>query len=367
MINLDFLPSRQITFYMAKLFITRTFAVLIALVLVLMMLDLLGESGKILAVDGNTDADLWRYVRLRLPLLISQFLPFAALLGTLIAFTALNQNSEVISMKAAGLSAHQILAPLILTAGMVAAGLFVFNETIKVNSARVVTAWQDNDYQPVPPESGILSNVWIRSDSGQVHARLAAGTGDNFRLQDVSIYQLEDRVLKSVARIDVARPVPGEDRWTFEGIETYDADMNMVREGTTGSGLAGVTPSQFKLATVNPESTDILTLTEDIEALESAGRPTEAARAGWWHKITAPLSTLLMPLLASVAAFGLARSGQVLLRATIGMALGFAYFVADNFSLAMGTAGVYPPFLAAWGPVLLFFLIGESVLVRTEE
>ena len=45
---------------------------------------------------------------------------------------------------------------------------------------------------------------------------------------------------------------------------------------------------------------------------------------------------------AALAAFGLARSGQVLLRAVIGMALGFAYFVGDNFSLAMGNAGTYP-------------------------
>ena len=57
-----------------------------------------------------------------------------------------------------------------------------------------------------------------------------------------------------------------------------------------------------------------------------------------------------MPLLAAVAAFGLARSGQVLLRAAVGMALGFAYFVADNFSLAMGNVGAYPPLLAAWAP-----------------
>ena len=74
-----------------------------------------------------------------------------------------------------------------------------------------------------------------------------------------------------------------------------------------------------------------------------------------------------MPLLAAIAAFGLARSGQVLLRACIGMALGFAYFVADNFSLAMGNAGAYPPLIAAWAPFLLFLLIGETVLIRTEE
>ena len=49
------------------------------------------------------------------------------------------------------------------------------------------------------------------------------------------------------------------------------------------------------------------------------------------------------------------------------MALGFTYFVADNFALAMGNLGAYPPWIAAWGPFLVFFLIGETVLVRTEE
>ena len=72
-------------------------------------------------------------------------------------------------------------------------------------------------------------------------------------------------------------------------------------------------------------------------------------------------------VLAAVAAFGLARSGQVLLRATVGMALGFAYFVADNFSLAMGNVGAYPPIIAAWAPFFLFLLIGETVLIRSEE
>ncbi|MDP3782329.1 MAG: LptF/LptG family permease, partial [Sphingopyxis sp.] len=55
------------------------------------------------------------------------------------------------------------------------------------------------------------------------------------------------------------------------------------------------------------------------------------------------------------------------IRAIFGMALGFAYFVADNFALAMGDLGAYSPFLAAWGPFILFALIGETILIRTEE
>ena len=83
--------------------------------------------------------------------------------------------------------------------------------------------------------------------------------------------------------------------------------------------------------------------------------------------LSGPLSALLMPLLGAVAAFGLARSGQLFIRAVIGMGLGFTYFVADNFALAMGNLGAYPPFLAAWSPFLLFLMVGETVLIRTEE
>ena len=156
MINLHFFPSRRVALYTVKLFLTRSLAVLVALVLILMTLDLLGESGKILAVPGNGDSELWRYVGLRIPLLISRFLPFSVLLGTLIAFVGLNQHSEVVAMKAAGISAHQILAPLIIASLGIAAILFAFNETVVVKSARVVTAWSDNDYKPIPPESGVM-------------------------------------------------------------------------------------------------------------------------------------------------------------------------------------------------------------------
>ena len=74
-----------------------------------------------------------------------------------------------------------------------------------------------------------------------------------------------------------------------------------------------------------------------------------------------------MPLLGAVAGFGLARSGRLLVRAVLGMGLGFLYFVVDNFALAMGNLGAYPPLLAAWGAFLLFLLIGELILVRSEE
>jgi lipopolysaccharide export system permease protein len=367
MINLRFFPSGRLAWYMARLFLTRSLAVLVALVLILMTLDLLGESGKILAVEGNGDAELWRYVALRIPLLVSRFLPFSVLLGALIAFVALNQSSEVVAMKAAGISAHQILAPLIVASLGIAAALFAFNEFVVVKSARAVTAWTDNDYRPVPPESGILTNVWLLDGEDLIRAGHVAGSGAGFHAERLWIYDRSGGILQRVLYAEHAAPRPGAGNWRLRGVRIYDAEMNVVRRLPETDAMAGVTPGQLTLAKVEPDALDYWTLKRRIAELEDAGRPADEARAGLAHKIAGPLSTLLMPLLAAVAAFGLARSGQVLLRAVLGMALGFAYFVADNFSLAMGNAGAYPPLIAAWAPFFLFLLIGETVLVRTEE
>src|SRR3546814_11657400 len=70
--------------YVGRLFLVRSFSILFALVLILQTLDLLGESGQILAVAGNSDSDVWRYVGMRLPQIIETFLPFSVLLGTIL-------------------------------------------------------------------------------------------------------------------------------------------------------------------------------------------------------------------------------------------------------------------------------------------
>ena len=365
MINLSFFPSRKLAFYMVRLFLTRSLAVLFALVLILMTLDLLGESGKILAVPGNGDADLWRYVSFRIPMLISRFLPFAVLLGTLIAFVGLNQHSEVVAMKAAGLSAHQILAPLVVASIGIAAALFAFNEGVVVNSTRAVTAWSDNDYKPVPRASGVLGNVWVMNGEDLIRAGTVGG--QPFTAHRVAIFDRGGGVLEREIQAAKATPRPASNDWLLEDVRIYDARMNVVRQVQSMAAMEGVTVNQLTLAKVDPTELSYWTLKKRIAELEAAGRPADEARAGLAHKIAGPLSTLLMPLLAAVAAFGLARSGQVMMRAVLGMALGFAYFVVDNFSLAMGNAGTYPPMVAAWAPFLLFLLIGETVLIRTEE
>jgi len=366
MINLQFFPSRRIAFYMARLFLTRSLAVLIALVGILMMLDLLGNSGTILAHPGNGDAELWRYVGLRIPQLIARFLPFSVLLGALIALAGLNQNSEIISMKAAGISAHQIIAPLILAAGLIAIVHFFFVERVVTRATAALSAWDAVEYGPVPAEGNIRGNIAIVHGDDLIFVRLVAGEGRNVRLAGVTVYDRAGGTLRHILTGERGRLAPGGG-WRLSGATLFDVDSGRLQRMAEVEFGRGIDPAQFTLAQVNPDEQNFWRLRRAIGELGAADRATAMLEANLWHKIAGPFSTILMPLLAAVAAFGLARSGHLMVRVVIGMALGFAYFVADNFALAMGNLGAYPPFLAAWGPFLLFLLVGEAVLIRTEE
>ncbi|QUL37797.1 LPS export ABC transporter permease LptG [Erythrobacter sp. JK5] len=364
--QLDFFPSRTLTLYLAKMFVVRILAVLVMLVLVLLALDLLGETGKILEPAGNGQAEIIKYASLRIPQLIARFLPYSVLLATLIALVTLNQNSEVVAMKAAGLSAHQVLAPLLLTSVVVALLSFGFNERVVTRANATLKAWEAVDYGAIPQETGVRANVYLTDGENILTAASLVGSGEAIRLRNVTWYLRGPGgiIREQVRASEATYAAPG---WRLAEPVRFDvgsAETEQLETLVVGEML---TPERIDLQSVDPDSQSFFELGETIDAFDAVGRRTTEMRAKWWHRISGPLSALLMPLLGSVAAFGLARSGQLFVRAIIGMALGFAYFVIDNAALAMGSFGGYPPFLAAWAPFFLFLLVGETVLIRTEE
>src|SRR5688500_15810508 len=170
----------------------RILAVLIMLVLVLMMLDLLSNTAEILAHPGNGQDELLRYVSLRVPQLVARFLPYSVLLATIITLATFNQNSEVIAMKAAGLSAHQILAPLVLAATLVAAFSFAFNERIVTRATGSLKAWEAAEYGPVPDDPSLRANIYLNDGNDVVLASSVARTGERTVLRGVTFYERDD-------------------------------------------------------------------------------------------------------------------------------------------------------------------------------
>jgi len=364
--RLDFFASRTLTVYLSRLFITRIFAVLVMLVLVLQILDLLGQSGKIVAYPGNGEAELLYYVSLRVPQLIARFLPYSVLLATIITLAPLNQNSEVIAMKAAGLSAHQVLAPLILTALVVALVNIVFNEGVVTRANAALKAWEAVEFGPIPMDSGVRNNVYLSDGQDILLASTLHGKGKAMAMGNVTFYR---RTAAGVVieQLRAPRATYANPGWKLENPDRFETETTTTSKVPSVIVATKISPEQIEISKADPDSQNLFQLSDSIESLQAAGRRTSKLDAAWWHKISGPLSAVLMPLLGAVTAFGLARSGHFLLRAVIGMALGFTYFIVDNAALAMGNFGGYTPLVAAWGPFILFALVGETVLIRTEE
>jgi lipopolysaccharide export system permease protein len=206
----------------------------------------------------------------------------------------------------------------------------------------------------------------VRDGDDLIQVDQVRGRGPATKLAGITLYDRTSGNLRSIVRGKIGTFAPGSG-WRIAPATRFDVASGQQVALPQLLIAPGVRPDQFTLASVDADSLSFGALRAAIGDLEESGRPTKALEGALWHKLSGPLSAVLMPLLGAVAAFGIARSGKLFVRAVIGMALGFAYFVADNFALAMGNLGAYPPFLAAWAPFLLFLLIGEAVLFRTEE
>lgn len=362
-------PSPTLARYVGRLFAARVAAVLAMLVSILMVLDLLGESGRILAVPGNGGDDVWTYVWLRLPQLVAQFLPFSVLLGALITFASLSAQGEVVIFKAGGLSAHQILGPMFLVGAAVAVIAFAFNETVLTRSTATLSAWKAADYAPLKSlDAQLPRDLWASDGMTLVRARRPAGEAAGpARITNLVAYERDaGGRLVAVVRAAEAEARPGGG-WRLKEARRFDVATGRTTAAPVLDWAVAIPPEQFRARDVSADEVPWWKLRALIERQRAEGRPTAALEAAWHHKLSGPLSAVLMPLLGAVAAFGLARSGRLLVRAGIGMALGFLFFVADNFMLAMGGFNAVPPWVAGWAPLLLFFLIGETILLWTEE
>ncbi|NVJ96828.1 MAG: LPS export ABC transporter permease LptG [Alphaproteobacteria bacterium] len=361
------IPSRTLARYMVRMHLGRFFGILIGLTAVLQMLDLLATADEIMAADGASWVSIVSYVSMRAPQLISQFVPFTALLATLLTLATLNQNSEVVVMKASGLSAHRILLPLGIASFIIAAGHFIFNETVLVKANADLEYWQDNDYAvDLPPSPGTTGRVWLKENGTIVLVEAVSQIRNRVVLDKVSLFERDPAgKLTAMAKADFAWYQNG--RWTLHDVRRFDAQSHQMTVASSEPWNITTRPERFQALTVQPDHVSFLKLWDSMKQLERDGLPTGRLMASFLQKVAGPASSLLMPLLAAVAAFGVHRAGNLVLRIVFGMALGFSFFVADNFMLAMGEFGVAPPFLAAWAPFFLFLVLGYAVIFHTEE
>lgn len=349
----------------------KSVGVALAVIAALVMLIDFVEVSR--AVNDDGDASVLRVLSLVLvksPSVIIQLLPFVFLFGTLGAFVSLNRRSELIAMRAAGISAWRFVLP--------AAGMAVFVGLLSVTIFDPLAAAGDALWQQERHRGSGSSQkdeaqpaVWLR-EGDEVRQMIIRGGRQE---------QTTGRLLEATFFIYSTTPEGGH---TFsERIDAKTATLTAGRWRLTDAvgaqtGQRAITYATLDLPSsladkeafqrfARPQSTSFWALPGQIQRIESAGFASTAYQLRLHQILSTPLIYGAMSILAAAFSLRLMRFGDLARMAVSAVVLGFAFFFVNQFSSAMGSAEVMPPFLAAWLPPILTALAAFTLLFYTED
>jgi lipopolysaccharide export system permease protein len=303
------------------------------------------------------------------PSVILNLLPFVFLFGSLAAFVGLNRRSELVAIRAAGVSAWRFIFPAAAAAAAIGAltvAVLSPAASALADQAQRMQARMLEDY--LGDES---KAIWLRQGDGQTQIIIRAqrNAGPGVRLQDVSLFVYAQDPAGGLTfrqRIDAKEARLGRDAWTLEGARVAGAGSSAVAFDrlTVKSTLnAGTALSRFS----SPKAVPFWALPGMIGDTERAGFSATGYRLQFQQLLATPLMFAAMSVLAAAFSLRLLRLGGLAPFAGAGVALGFAVFFLNQFCSALGKGDVLPPVLAAWTPPLLALLAGFTLLFYTED
>ena len=131
--------------------------------------DLLFEAANLMIEKGISLSVVARLFVYRLPEVVALTLPMASLLSSLLTFSRLSTNSELVALKAAGIPFHRILRPVFLASILVGISALVGNETVVPVSNRAAENLMKYEIMREKP-SALKEKVFLREESrGVLH------------------------------------------------------------------------------------------------------------------------------------------------------------------------------------------------------
>ena len=122
------------------------------------------------------------YFLFSIPMIISLILPAAVLLATLMTFSSLSKFSEIIAMKANGISLYRMSMPVLIFAAIVAVSLFYFSEIITPSSIQKAEHIVIAEVQKQKTLGFFKQNeIWYRGENAIYNFKMFDVTKDTLR------------------------------------------------------------------------------------------------------------------------------------------------------------------------------------------
>ena len=307
------------------------------------------------------------------PQYVYYILPLAVLLAALVTIGMFTKNSELVVMKACGISLYRVALPLLGFALVGSALLFLIDERILGESNRTAIQLRNElkDHRPSPPTVLLATNQWLVGEDGRIYAYGGFGTdtrrGRPYAIQSLSVFEPIKSPFRLLSHLHAARAVFDGKAWQVEHGWEQRFDGNEGSRADFERRPATLAPIQdFQRAQVDPSTMTFAEYRNYVRRLGESGFNVAEQRVNLYRKVAFPFVTVIMVLLAIPFGVTIGRKGALY---GIGLAalIAGAYFLLMTVFVAAGSATLLPPMLAAWGANLIFGAAAAYMLltVRT--
>lgn len=308
------------------------------------------------------------------PASILVLLPFAFLFGALFAFVNLNRRSELIAMRAAGVSAWRFVTPAaILAFAFGIATICVLNPVASLLSDQYDRTMAASDAEDSPstsaPEGGA---IYLRQGDGHQQIVIRGASQDKVpgHLIGVTlwVYDIDAKEVPIFRkRIDASEATLRTGYWqlrnaqeaTVSGPPTPPYDMLTIP--------SNLDPQKAFRKYASTQSVPFWRLPGLIHQNRISGFSTALYELKLHELLSTPLMFAAMTALGAVFSLRLMRLGGMTGLVISGVSLGFVIFFVNQLFSSMGKAGVIPITMAGWSPAILAMLAAMTLLVYTED
>jgi LPS export ABC transporter permease LptF/LPS export ABC transporter permease LptG len=348
-------------FFVYLVMIVATFLVLL---LVFTLFELLGDILR----NQTPAVVVVEYLLNVAPYLLYSVAPLMMLLAVLITFGLMNRANEITAIKATGTSVYRVFMPVLTAAAIVAGGLFLADQFYLPRTNQRQEALH-NEIKGKPPQTYLRPDRrWIFGQHNDIYY-YQFFDADRNQFANLTIFQIDPATFTITERIhaDRAHWADGLNRWIYEqgwqrslhgaaiaDYRTFDVStFPQVSEA----------PSYFKKEVKQYTEMNYEELHRYIRDLQQSGFDVIRLRVQLNKKLSYPLITLIMAVLAVPFSMSVAKKGAV---TGVAVAVGIAvvYTVVSRLFEAMGDISQLPPALAAWSPDLIFALLGSYLVLK---
>ena len=291
------------------------------------------------------------------------FLALAVLLSALVTVGLLTKNSELIVMRACGISIYRTALPMVAFALAASAFLFGMEERVMASANQRADRLKHIIRTGAPQTVDALNRRWIVGNDGTVYhyqyydprsRELHSLMVFNF---DQQSHALKSRMFVQKAAYDPDREPDGEvPKWmvTTGWKREFDAKTKISSfQNLDHVGARFEAAEYFVTEKREPELMNFGQLRQYITELKASGYNVLDHEVGLHRKIAFPFVTLVMTLIAVPFAVTTGRRGAMY-GIGVGIVLALVYWTMISIFAAFGQGGLIDPMLAAWAPNLIF-------------